>query len=337
MIIKILESVDFTSDRDAKISAVENLLKAHAEGKHRLWMPISVIRELSKFDGLGSFSLRVLDELMGQSVEEKDLHKEFLFFARVDFFDKYILSFNLGVLSAGYQHFSDSAGTQEIVLLTENNLDGDAYFWGAKTYLNSKKIRLGLSIDIQSGGGNTTYDRFSRLDRGKRFFACIVDSDKDHPKAALGTTAKRFAGVSLGFQGRRYFEVLPCHEIENILPFAIVREVAKDKINGEFVFDQKFLEYRSFVDHKAGVTIGQARLIDKLHGGRYFSVFDDVEEDFGLCPKFGVGLLESCIEFMDSLSVKNAIKYVDESLDKDWVRLSKVVASWGVGGRGLRS
>jgi len=337
MIIKILDVIDLSSDRTGKLLAIENLLKAHAEGKHRLWMPVPAIKSLSKCDEIGVFSLRVLDELFGHSTEERQLHRDFLFFVQVDFFDKYILEFKENIIRVGYQHFADSAATQEAVLLTENELDGDAYLWGAKNYLDSKQIGVGLAIDVQSGGGNTTYNRFSRLNSGKRFFACIVDSDRDHPSASLGSTARRFNAVTSGFADRRYLEILPCHEIENIIPVAVVREVAGAQIKDHCIFDQKYSSYRLFIDHKEGLTLGQARQIDRLHGGNYFSEFDDFDDEFELCPRLGSGLLELCLGFMSSLSRRKSMKYVDEAIDKEWIRLSKIVASWGVGGRGLRS
>lgn len=338
MIIKILDSIDFTNDPQNKLLAVENLLKAHGEGKHHLWMPIDVVQELSRCQDLGYFSRRVLEELASQVNERRFIHANFLFYACVDFVDKHRLDFLDQVLHVGYHQLLDSSSTQESILLTENDLDGEAFVWGAKTYLHKHKLSgLNVALEIQPGGGNTTINSFNRLSEGKRFFACIIDSDKHHPKASLGTTAKRFSSVDQGFQNRRYFEILQHHEIENLIPFSIIRSVAGELCTGGSVFDPRFYSYRVYPDHKVGLTLKQAELHDLTHGDDYWKCFSEMENEFTICPKFGDDLLKKSIDFMSMLGPKVSIQYVDDNFDVEWLRISKLVASWGVGGRGLRS
>ncbi|MBD8089803.1 hypothetical protein IFT48_07380 [Pseudomonas fluorescens] len=318
--------------------AVENLLKAHGEGKHHIWMPIDVVQEFTRVEALGYFSKRVLNELVGQVNERRFIHNDFLFYASVDFVDKHRLQFLEGVLYVGYHQFLDSSSTQESVLLTENDLDGEAFVWGAKTYLHKHRLSgLNVTLEIQPGGGNTTINSFQRLNRGKRFFACIIDSDKEHPKASLGTTAKRFNKVDQGFQDKRYFEILSHHEIENLIPFSIIKSVAGDLCKAGAVFDQQFYLYRAYPDHKLGLSVGQAESHDRTYTDNYWDCFSKLEAESIICPKFGDDLLKRCIDFMSTLSPKVAIQCVDEDFDSEWMRISKLVASWGVGGRGLRS
>ncbi|WP_024682737.1 hypothetical protein [Pseudomonas syringae] len=338
MIIKIIESIDFSSDSQNKILAVENLLKAHGEGKHHVWMPIGVVQELSRVQELGYFSKRVLDELIGQVNERRFIHADFLFYACVGFEDKHRLQFLDGVLHIGYHHLIDSSSTQESILLTENDLDGEAFLWGAKTYLHKHKLSsLNITLEIQPGGGNTTVNSFNRLSRGKRFFACIIDSDKEHPKASLGTTAKRFNKVNQGFEGKWYFEILKHHEIENLIPFSIIKSVAGDLCKNGYVFDPEFYSYRVYPDHKMGLDLKQAASHDRDHGDDYWSCFSGLETESVICPKFGDDLLRRSVDFMSTLSPKTAIQHIDDNFDSEWMRISKLVASWGVGGRGLRS
>lgn len=338
MIIKIINDMNLDTDSEIKIAAIENLLRAHGEGKHHIWMPIPAVKSLLRAEGFGSYSKRVLNEMVSQANEQRQIHKDFLFYANVDFKDKHRLDFVGDVWHIGYSHFSDSASTQESILLTENDLDGEAFLWGAKTYLHKQKISgLGVTLEIQPGGGNTTINSFLRLDKSKRFFACIIDSDKGHPKAKLGTTAKRFKRISKGFEDKRYFEILQHHEIENLLPFSILRAVAGDTCNEGIVFDPDFASYRVYPDHKLGLTVRQAAMDDREQKDKYWDRFSERDGDEMICPQFGDEILKRCVEYMGGLSPKKAVGYVDDTTDVEWLRISKLVASWGVGGRILRS
>ncbi len=301
-------------------------------------MPISSVKQLSKTEGFGAFSKRVLNELMSQVNEQRMIHKAFVFYVDVDFLDKHRLEFVDGVLFVGYHHFFDSASTQQAVLLAENELDGEAFLWGAKTYLHKNKIGgLNVSLDIQPGGGNTTINVFSRLDRSKRFFACIIDSDRAHPHGSLGLTARRFRGVSPGFEAKRYFEILEHHEIENLLPLAVVRAVAGKVCDNGIIFRPEYCGLRVYPDHKAGLTVKEAKAEDRARGADYWSALEDFDEDDVVCPRFGADLLRSCVSYMEELSPKKSVEHMCDEVDAEWVRISKLVASWGVGGRALRS
>ncbi len=301
-------------------------------------MTFEAAKTIGGLGGLSQFSKRSLNELISKINEETYIDKELAFHAQVDFEDKYKLEFNDGVLHIGYEHLTDSASTQETILLSENELDGEALTWGAKTYLHRANLgTLGISLTVTPGGGNTTFDGFKRLNGGKRFFACIIDSDKDHPKAKLGETAERFNEVSVGFVGKRYFEILPCHEIENIIPERIIRELFGEQCNCSLVFQERNIGYRAYPDHKSGLTAKAAREVDRKYNDNYWHAFVDIDDGETLCAKFGNGMLRACVGFMSSLSPKKSLGYVNAHTDSEWLRISKIVASWGIGGRGLRS
>ncbi|MEN1395801.1 hypothetical protein, partial [Pseudomonas aeruginosa] len=100
-------------------------------GKHHVWIPAPSIKELCQVDGFGHFTRRTLDAMFSQASEGAYLHKEFDFYAVVNFVDKHALSHVNGVLDIGYAHFLNTTTTQESILLAENELDGEAYYWGA--------------------------------------------------------------------------------------------------------------------------------------------------------------------------------------------------------------
>ncbi|WP_145996620.1 hypothetical protein [Stutzerimonas balearica] len=338
MIIKIPSRLDLQLDLENKVIALENIVKAHGEGKHYVWMSANTVKELSQFEGFGHFARRTLDALMSQVSESAYLYREFAFYVLVNFSDGYALSYQDGVLDVGYLHFTDTAATQESTLLSENALDGDAYCWGAKTYLQIKRLNsLQVRLDIFPGGGNTTFDCFTRLDSSRRFFVSFIDSDKEHPKAGLGATAARFNRTSTGYARRRYLEILSCHEIENILPLQILKSVCTGKVVNSLVHAAEHIGFRCFADHKAGLLLSQAQAKDRLHNDDYWQAFDELDPETVLCSAFGENLLRDCVEYMSRLSPKQSKEHVDGELDAEWIRISRLIASWGVSSRGLVS
>ncbi|MGP6300320.1 hypothetical protein, partial [Pseudomonas aeruginosa] len=121
------------------------------------------------------------------------------------------------------------------------------------------------------------------------------------------------------------------------VPLKIVKELFEDICDTSLVQSNKYIKYRVYPDHKAGLCIKQARLDDAKYKANYWSIFEDLEEEALVCARFGNNMLKSCIDFMKQLSPKKAASYIDSNVDLEWIRISKMIASWGVGGRGLRS
>ncbi len=338
MIIRIQGELCLAVDQADKIIALENIIKSHGEGKHHVWIPAPTIKELCQVDGFGHFTRRTLDAMVSQASEGAYLHKEFDFYAVVNFVDKHALSHVNGVLDIGYAHFLNTTTTQESILLAENELDGEAYYWGAKTYLQLKRVRgAKVNLEIAHGGGNTTYNYFIRLDNGRRFFASIVDSDREHPKGSLGATAARFRHTKVGYDRKRYFEILSCHEIENIIPLRVLTSINEAKLKESLVYRPDNIDFRVYPDHKTGLSLKDAKKSDKLHKDEYWKKFDDLDPDTLLCSNFGENLLKDCVEYVRRLSPKESREHIDEEVDKEWLRICKVIASWGVSSRGLLS
>lgn len=338
MIINIPSKLDLHVDREDKIIALENIIKSHGEGKHLIWMHAATIKELSHVDEFGHFTKRTLNALVSQSTEYAYLYKQFDFYVSVNFEDKHALSFSDGVLNAGYLKFRDSTSTQQPILLAENDHDGEIYSWGARTYLQIRSLHsLKVNIEILSGGGSTTYDCFTRLDSGLRFFTCYIDSDKRHPKWPLGSTATRFKYIPPGYKERRYLEILDCHEVENIIPWKVLDALYKEKLESSLVHKSENISFRAYPDHKDGLTVGVALANDKAHHDNYWEKFKDADPDTELCPGFGEALLKQSVEYVNALSPKSSKAHVDETIDSKWLKVSKSIASWGVSGRGLLS
>ncbi|MGO4308539.1 hypothetical protein AB4Z35_01510 [Pseudomonas sp. KB_15] len=333
MILLIKETPDLTTKTSEKIIAIENILRSHGEGKHLLWMPHETISSLLKCDQFGFYSKKVLTELSSQVLETRELATKFKLKIVFDFSDQFKFSFYDGAWVLGFGHFRDSEVLQKPILLTENDDDAKIFVHGAKSYLFKEKIgNCDIKLEITSGGGDTTYKTFKRYsDEQVRFVACIIDSDKDHPKAPLGSTAKKFSKVKQGYSERQYFEMLDCHEIENILPIDLVREIASTNCKSSLIFSNpKYYKFRKYPDHKNGLTVKNAIADDFSHKDNYWADFKKHESTDFICHGFGEKLLSSCIKYFESKGERQASKLMTEDVDHEWFRIIKIIAEWGI-------
>lgn len=89
------------------------------------------------------------------------------------------------------------------------------------------------------------------------------------------------------------------------------------------------INFRAYPDHKTGLSLKDAKKSDKLHKDEYWKKFDDLDPDTLLCSDFGENLLRDCVAYVCSLSPKESREHIDEDVDKEWLRICKVIASWG--------
>lgn len=335
MIIIIRDFFNLAADPERKLRAIENLLCAHGEGRHILWMPIEMVVELQAIDGLSSYSRRVLVDLKSSVLEMRRIEDIFDFYLEVDFSRVSPSRFNEGRITASYVTITESTFLQKTIFLTENLMDGKAFLKGAETFIFDNKMissACRICFDFYNGGGSSTFDVFRELQDKKKLFLCVVDSDKEHPKASLGSTAKRFASVEQGFGDSYYFEVLDCHEIENILPKKLLVQVAPAGWRGGVVFSKaEFFDFRKYADHKLGLKLSMGRALDVKHSDDYWRKFNALDENDWLCEPLGAEILEKCIERMNQVSIRELSELIEPEVDRGWLRLSRLAASWGVG------
>ncbi|WP_423203856.1 hypothetical protein PGC34_18285 [Pseudomonas kribbensis] len=335
MIIIVRNFFDLDIDSGRKLRAIENLLCAHGEGRHVLWMPIELVSALQSVECLSSYSQRVLVELKSSVLETRKIEDFFDFYLEVDFSRKLPSGYSEGRICVSYVVVSTSSFLQKTVFLTENLLDGEAFSKGAEVFVFKNKMISAVcrvDFDFYNGGGSTTFDVFRVLKEQGKLFCCIVDSDKEHPKASLGSTAKRFNRVGVGYGESYYFEILDCHEIENILPKDLLLKVAEENWTGGAIFArEELLSFRQYADHKSGLTLAAGRALDFKHFDTYWDGFYDGDEDEWLCEPLGAEILEKCVEKMNQLSIRDLSEMINFEIDQGWLRLSRLVASWGVG------
>jgi len=336
MIIIIKNIGDVSDDSNNKLRALENLFCAYGEGRHVLWMPIELVSSLMSESRFSEFSKRVLYDLKSTVLETRRIESSFGFHVEIDFVNPYRLESDQGVLNIGYRKVVQSGMLQKAIFLTENLLDAQVYFVGAEVFLVKNRMLAGcqINLDLQPGGGSTTYDLFVKLKAEEKLFLCVIDSDKEHPRGPAGSTAKRFNGEEKGLLGGYYLEVLSHHEIENLLPIKIVKEVLSSDFDMGAIFGRvDFEDYRKFPDHKLGLKLSRAREMDLLHKYSFWKDFYELDDEQWLCSPMGDALLENVYGYMRQQSTHKLAELFESGVVPEWEHLSKMVASWGVGMR----
>jgi hypothetical protein len=116
-------------------------------------------------------------------------------------------------------HFEDFERTGCAVLLGENLTDARLYVTLSRALMAARGWRARVSCSLHNGGGDTIGETFAQIADTGAILLAIADSDRAHPTAELGPTAKK-----IDADGRPAFQrviVLHVRAAENLLPFTI--------------------------------------------------------------------------------------------------------------------
>jgi len=334
--IIVITNISDLAKAPEKLQAFNNIIMAFGEGKHVLWMPSSTISEIIESNTIHGRNLSILHELKDSSRISKSILEQFEFFVEVDFTNNVSSGFcepNRLVIS--YSHYIDSAAVQLPIFVAENLCDIDFYLLGSKVYL--RKVKLLSSHEVRfrpiNGGGNTTIVSFEQNLKSNELVLCILDSDKNHPAAGIKETAARFANYPLGWGSNYWLHILQCTEAENLVPWKVAEGILSKNPDPTY---QQFLalttETRRYFDHKKGLTYLDAVASDKHYGVEFWSAHlpENHNAEQWICAPLGSKFLEKCIEAMNKTSIHKLTEMIDER-DELYLKLCKMVASWGVG------
>jgi|LIDZ01.1.fsa_nt_gi hypothetical protein len=336
MMIVIRKAHGLLGDAD-KIRALNNILMACGEAKHILWMPAKEIDSIIDGNVIFGYQLNVLVYVREQSRLAKAQVKNFDFHVEVDFDNitppHYVAP---GKLVVSYSHFLDSARVQPPVFVCENLSDIDFYILGAKARLHELKLlsEYDLKFEKVGGGGNTTVVSFEYHLNNEKLVVCVLDSDREHPKAAIKETAARFDPYDKGWGRGYWLHILDCTEAENLVPWKIAEE-ALHRVGNNAARDQ-FLaltpETRQYLDHKEGLKYTAALLLDKdKHGKHWSNLLDgDPEDDYWICQPLGSTFLDRCITIMQEMSIMKLYEMLDSHKDQAYIEICSMIASWGI-------
>lgn len=241
--------------------ALANLGLAHREGKHVLLFSAQFQKRLRQLHPwLGSD----VSEIYRPSSVDRDyaaaLREQVGVYVEVlGSSPAHELSRAPRVFHVGLNYFSDSLRIQATQLVGEDQRDAEIYTKLARAYASRRSLHL--SFRRVAGGGIST-GRVFRACGKEGITLCIADTDASAPDAPLKKTAHeaRIARDALHADAHvADLELLPCHELENLLPESLIVDAAENHAPSQ-IRDAVAMHRSSFgrVDH-----VDLKQLVDK--------------------------------------------------------------------------
>lgn len=359
---------------DAAIDALENLATARREGKHLIVGKSSTLHFLADWEKLSDRCRGTYRQAASRVAEEMGLAQHLAL--------KVVVNFTVTTPSTSGTHdrriitlplsfFSDSRSVQPSQILVENLVDADLYILLGKYFGKESKLS-GISVVLEPlhGGGSTTalvYEKEQRT--GKGFCICIVDSDRDCPSGALGSTARAVLQVEDGTKPFTGVFIPNLRTAENLIPCFVLEEIAYNNIPAKSGRIPARGKVANLVQKVVGSTKPEMRLWFplKLTGPLLFKRILEMANAQGskaywyswagvigsFCTISGQckqqkccqypqacnceilptakGLLDDAVDLMKKKSIKKLSEYVvsDPGLKAEWYRLGLATFSWG--------
>ncbi|HYE31623.1 MAG TPA: hypothetical protein VEH27_09355 [Methylomirabilota bacterium] len=267
MLIEIDDEVRSVSDNDGQVrQSIENLATAFREGKHIVAASRQTLARFAQIPGLGNATKATLRRISESSPQLMALPTRLGWHVRAMLPTHVMETFSTTgktVVKVPITLFRDTAAIQPAVLLCEDLTDVNAYNACANYYKwQSGMTQIPTRNEPQPGGGANTGRVLSHiLSPCLRLVLVIVDSDKDAPTGAAGSTARaaETAYTESSCQLKRLF-VIPCKDVENIIPDTCLFEACSLDQNGRELLralSELGDEYRNFFDLKEGLVLAR--------------------------------------------------------------------------------
>lgn len=217
------------------ITALENLATARREGKHLIVGKHSTMKELAHWGQLTPRASELYRQASNNATQEMGLAGRLHTIVKVacdGVAPRLDMLGSRQVIVLPLRHFSDSGSIQPTRLLGENVVDARLYKILAEYYgLHPDLRRLKVSVELDHGGGSSTYKVYTHLQNNSQgFCVCIVDSDQQSPASPLGQTAKNVAVVDSDDNPRIQYHAIGCRTAENLLPITVIDQVSSSSM-----------------------------------------------------------------------------------------------------------
>lgn len=367
---------------DAAIYALENLATARREGKHLIVGKGTTLNSLADWEKLSTRCRGTLRQAASRATEEMGLARHLAL--RVVVSSSATTPSVSGlqdhqVITLPLSFFSDSRSVQPSRVLVENLVDADLYI-SLGEYFGKESGLQGISVVLEPlhGGGSTTASVYANEQRvAKAFCICIVDSDRDCPSDALGSTAR--AVLKSEDAGKPYTAVhIPdLRTAENLIPYGVLEGIAYNNIparSGPIPTRQNVAHLIQKLAHSTSpevrlwipLKLSDPVLFNRILGmataegtkaywcdwarviGSACGVSSTCKQQ-NRCRRTeectcevlptAKGLLEDAVDFMQKQSTQKLSEYVasDSTLKTEWMRIGLVTFSWGCSKKPLRT
>ncbi|CAM2010009.1 hypothetical protein [Acanthopleuribacter pedis] len=338
--------------------ALENIALAIYEGSHLVVGDRSVLGTLAKLPQLSERARSCFQYQHGQMTQLGNLINHFSYRIEITAHGPAEIrnQGRVGTLPASW--FAHSSVIQHTIFLCEH-LDDEALFKKIGEVYKHKKglARLALHTEPQMGGGSTTGTAYQHIqDQQKRLCFCLVDSDRKHPKGALGDTAKAVKNADDLSQPLCGYAVLDVREGENLIPNAVFTQArGADPHQGPAL---QFLDElqqsgasdcRAYLDMKDGLNYGKVaheppqsefrhywqQQCQSLPGSKIKNhctinpgCKDPKHCECLLFAGLGPQILRDSVAGMNKLKPARLYNMLDQNLQAEWLRIGALMAAW---------
>ncbi|ELY4545327.1 hypothetical protein SMZ81_003586 [Cronobacter sakazakii] len=342
--------------------AIENILRAFAEKKHIILAPKTFFNDIiNEKQGLYSISTKNFAAEALAGLREYHAIKNIVsFYVSIDFSikDESYSWVDLGgkdKFVCGPLFFNDSECLQRTNVVCENPLDSDFMKIIADYYARRESLsRCTISYNVLHGGGGSTKDVFDRTVNDNKITFCVVDNDKDHPRAPYGGTSTHFLRERTSKTGM--VKILDVHEIESLLPLETIEHVLEEenlleKKKGALRFLKDLCNIdetvKFYYDHKKGFNLKDAWKLDNTHGEYWRRIIGKLGDAYKcdclssrVCTckpscltydGFGEGLLNNTIRYVNRGSLRQYNPMLTPELSEKWNDLGRNFFSWSCG------
>ena len=205
---------------------LSKLLAAHREGRHLLILHRGFADWSIKTLGLGEQDNALLKQLRGEFTQSYDLTRRVS--VRICIVPENIMpeARRGSTIHVGIQEILRTCICDPTVLIAEDlDADGSLYSLIIKNIMDTR-LNIGVALDIRHGGGEQISKIVNHEVKSQKIVCSLIDTDKKFPSSAVCLKEKKIRKYIDGFSWPLAFlYVLPCHEIENVIPVEVMRTV----------------------------------------------------------------------------------------------------------------
>lgn len=317
-------SPDTYANSTDKLEALDNLLSSHAKRTNLIYAKDEITTKiLSSHSVYGIKTRKYAQDLQRYRRDIGSMKNTVDIQFIADFNQSDINSFFVDRTSVptkvtcSYKLFIRTDFLKGPILLCENRLDCNFYSLIGSLFIedNSCITNTSITCDFKSGGGSQTYVEYRNIVNQSNFGLCILDNDKAHQSSGLGSTAAKFKPQNndVGLYNITESLTLNVREIESLIPINIIQTIINNDLNNQVNIDafsrfqeleaQDPVNFRTYFDHKDGITLKKAWFIDNKYSPFWQSFFQENIINQQLCYTN-----KNCINTPESTTCNNCVK-----------------------------
>jgi hypothetical protein len=346
---------DLSVDTKA-ILVLENLARAYREQKHIIYAKRKICKSLAESPFLGETTRAIFLQIKNKVTQIGGFAKNALIKVNIDFSETnpQKISQPTNQVTIPYSALTDSISLQKTVFLCEDSQDCSFFEYLAEYFKKQRKFFYTVMFDHFHGGGDRTKREFENIVTGKnlRFCFCLLDSDKKHPKGAVGGTAKKFS--TQANPPFTHHELLNVHEAESLLPFNVLYKTITPPASSDQIDSSDYLEELERIDHPAiyyfdlknGFELNVVMELDKNHGPFWGKLLKNIKPptvkqgciDNGECVcggnckvihGLGKDLLPNFLKLIGKKSSQKIGELLSTTKKEMWLKWGELIFWWG--------